>query len=1232
MYLRATVLFILPLAEPIEVSMRFWIRFLITILVTYLSLIEVVAARSRSEHQGWLGVSIQPVTPEVAEALGMKEHKGALIAQVLDGAPAANAGLKAGDVILAVNGEPISESHEVPDKISRLYAGNAVHLSILRNGEPKNVIVKLGERPPTQEVTEAKPNGASPNFAYTPSIAELEEIHDRATALYKSGKYGDAIPLLQYYTEATKRVFGENAPQYAIALNNFAQVLRAANRLSEAEPLMRRALTIIQKNVGPDHPALATALKNLASLLRASYKLAEAEALYRRALDINEKTFGSDHPSVAICLNDLALVLQQSARFAEAEALLRRAIAISIAKRGPTHVDVATSLDNLGMVYRDMNRLAEAEPMLRQALAITEKSLGPDDPSVAVRLNNLGLILYDMGRFADAEPIYRRALAIDEKSLGPEHTEVANVLNNLAESLRNMGRYAAAESVIRRAIAIKEKNLGPLHPSIGTPLNNLALVLQDTNRLAEAESTYRRAIEINEKSLGDHPLVGTQLSNLALILRETNRHAEAESAIRRAIAIYEKSLGSEHPYLARALNTLAMLLLDSNRNTEAEKLFRRSLAIDEQSLGPEHQQLLATLLNLTQVYEERGNWAEAATYYARAEKGLVQAVLTGRPLQAEAAPNASDAQKAALNKFRGSLRGYARALYHTAPHDPPTRSKSFELAEQSLQNSAAEALSSMAARFAKGNRQLAEVVREQQDLFIARESNYRNLDLAIGRTDSKTAEAARAAIEEINKKLVEKQTQLRKDFPDYAELVNPRPPSITDAQALLSNTEALLLFADVPQWGKLPEETIVFALTRTEARWTSLALGSDALHNRVTALRCGLDSSAWEYHTQRRETCIRLLQIEASKFDPELPFDANLAYNLYRELFGGIEDLVQGKSLLIVPSGALTTLPFEVLVTAEPNKTADRFQAYKTVAFLGSQKAITILPSVASLQALGTAKNSAALSPYLGFGNPLVKGPNGNDESAWSKQDCSKASPVTSARLASATNRADSSVRGSKVDVASLLLENPLPGTTDEVCAIAVALNVADLNKAVFLGEHATVSKVKELSKSDQLADARIVLFATHGLVAGDTAKFAQNKAEPALLMTPPPPEKASDEDNGLLTASEVAQLKLNADWVVMSACNTAAGGGENAEALSGLARAFFYAGARSLLVSHWPVDTEAAVQLTTGAVNALKADPAIGRAEALRRSISAYIATADGQNRHPSVWAPFVLVGNGGQ
>jgi CHAT domain-containing protein len=127
------------------------------------------------------------------------------------------------------------------------------------------------------------------------------------------------------------------------------------------------------------------------------------------------------------------------------------------------------------------------------------------------------------------------------------------------------------------------------------------------------------------------------------------------------------------------------------------------------------------------------------------------------------------------------------------------------------------------------------------------------------------------------------------------------------------------------------------------------------------------------------------------------------------------------------------------------------------------------------------------------------------------------------------------------------------------------------------------------------------------------------------LVLTPP--DHPTEADDGLLTASEIAALKLNADWVVLSACNTAAGSADNAEALSGLARAFIYAGTRALLVSHWAVFSEAATTLTTTTFANMTSDASIGRAEALRRAMTGLIA----QGKPPSYWAPFIIVGEGG-
>jgi CHAT domain-containing protein len=205
-----------------------------------------------------------------------------------------------------------------------------------------------------------------------------------------------------------------------------------------------------------------------------------------------------------------------------------------------------------------------------------------------------------------------------------------------------------------------------------------------------------------------------------------------------------------------------------------------------------------------------------------------------------------------------------------------------------------------------------------------------------------------------------------------------------------------------------------------------------------------------------------------------------------------------------------------------------------------------------------------------------------------------------------------------------------LPDTADEIRSIAVALN-ADLTRDVFLGARASEGAVKALD----LANYRVLAFATHGLVPGDLDGLTQ----PALALSAP--DVADADGDGVLTMEEILGLHLNADWIVLSACNTASGQGAGSEALSGLGRAFFYAGARALLVSNWPVETTSARELTTDLFRRQRNAPALTRAKALQATMNALIDGPGYVDRatntvvfsyaHPLFWAPFTLVGDGG-
>ena len=271
-----------------------------------------------------------------------------------------------------------------------------------------------------------------------------------------------------------------------------------------------------------------------------------------------------------------------------------------------------------------------------------------------------------------------------------------------------------------------------------------------------------------------------------------------------------------------------------------------------------------------------------------------------------------------------------------------------------------------------------------------------------------------------------------------------------------------------------------------------------------------------------------------------------------------------------------------------------------------------------------------ARSPFNGYGDP------------WFSADQSASAPETAIRTAALSGADSLDLRGlpiclrgapvmGGVDSAELAQLPRLPDTAEKLRSIALALG-ADPTQDVFIGEAASEGRVKTMD----LSGRKVIAFATHGLVSGDLNGLTQ----PALALTSP--AIVGGVDDGLLTMGEILGLRLDADWVVLSACNTASGDGARAEAVSGLGRAFFFAGARALLVSNWPIHSQSAIALTTDLFRRQAADASLTRALALRQSMVAmidggtYADPVTGEAlfayAHPIFWVPFTLIGDGGQ
>jgi CHAT domain-containing protein len=487
----------------------------------------------------------------------------------------------------------------------------------------------------------------------------------------------------------------------------------------------------------------------------------------------------------------------------------------------------------------------------------------------------------------------------------------------------------------------------------------------------------------------------------------------------------------------------------------------------------------------------------------------------------------------------------------------------------------------------------------------------RRLLAALAKSDQEEITRLRSEMGILSSQLSAADKALRKAYPDYADLISPRALPVAEAQARLGGEDGLLFI--VPSGA----DVYSFGLSESGIAWNRQVNGLAPMLERIHTLRCQVDPATCGKAVGGAILDKGATPNSAFLADGFPVYDRDSAYLLYRNLVAPVESAFVGKKRLYVTvTGALGGLPLSVLLTKPPAAGEDGADpdVLKRSDWLGERYAMTALPSVSVLRAIKRAERTRSpdAAVFIGYGAPRLDGLN-------------QQAVVTKARLFASVDEKGLAL----ANPATLRALVPLPGTERELAAMAAALHVP--TTAVQIGDKATETAVRaDLG----LSTARIIAFATHGILPREISGVE----EPGLVFTPPVTPTSGDD--GLLAASEVARLSLSADWVLLSACNTASSDGTpGADSLSSLARSFLYAGASALLASHWRVSDDATAALTVETLAARGRGSAVTRSQALQAAMRVVrtgkhedgspVAGYDPVWAHPSAWGAFTVISN---
>jgi CHAT domain-containing protein len=748
-------------------------------------------------------------------------------------------------------------------------------------------------------------------------------------------------------------------------------------------------------------------------------------------------------------------------------------------------------------------------------------------------------------------------------------------------------RFVAAETAYRAALALQERALGAQAPDRFLPMIYLALQLSNQGRYPEAEAFFTRAATLVPRA--SEPLASAHLAHYRG-LHEANRghNDQALALLAQGGAGYIRwvppelraGAGSPQPSVDPLVNRALIGLIETRRNTPAVlRAAGRYAEAETAAAEAARLALVATgTANGADVIAARiartegaaaagaGRFGAAAADFGRSATRFARGIPRSRPLAETLLLRAANLSPAAAV---GPCRDAAAVLRTLREGTSPGRIAPCIDAFIALGTPEGLAEAFEAAQLSQGG-----VTTTQIATAAAR--------LAAGARNPAVADALRRR-DEADRTLIahyrerDAAAALGRDVTGLTAQINEAESAAGEADAAAQSAapgysqlvQSVASAANVLA-ALAPGEALVATTLPPDRRgWTFVLLDGSLSVGRV-----GADTA---------EVAALVAKIRASTESgtSRRPFEAGAAYALHQALFGAVaEPMGRAKSMVALAEGPMLSLPYGLLVTAAPPAP----QGHENVAFLVQKMPVTHVPAAASLVTLRRAGNSVATRPWFGFGDPR---------------------PVPVAFAARSFPAEPSCGQG----LSSLAR---LPAAAIELQAAQQVMGATAADHRT--GDAFTVASVRAVD----LRNYRILHFATHGVLPAELTCLT----EPAIIASAGNGPTATQ---ALLTAGTILDLNLDADLVVLSACNSG-GGAAAGESLSTLARAFFFSGARGLLVTHWYVNDVAAARIAFFTLQNIKNGDA--PAEALRKAQIGLMRAA-GQG-HPALWAPFAMIGPG--